>query len=580
MSNAEIARQLSRLADLSELDGDNPFKVRAYRNAAATLKDLGTAVEDLVSSGADLTSIKGVGKEIAAKVETLVRTGQMPQLLELEARVPVGLLELTQVKGLGPKQVTTLWRELGVESVDALEAAARAGRLADLKGFGVRSTERVLRGIDSYRRNVGRMPLGHVDVVLAPLLEHLLRVPGLKRLEVAGSYRRRKESVGDIDLLAEVDEPGGLSDALAEYDEVGTVIGKGETKTSVELASGLQVDLRTVEGASFGAALLYFTGSKEHNVELRQLALDRGWHLNEYGLFEGGAPGKDRPGGNRLAGATEEELYELLGLAFVPPELRQGRGEVAAAAAGDLPDLVELADLRGDLHMHTTWSDGRDSLGSMIEACVALGYEYMAVTDHSRSLALQGGLDDAKLRDQHVELAELTADRTDIRVLRGMEVDILRDGSLDVSDEQLANLDVVLVSVHSFFELPEVDQTERVVRALTHPRVNVYAHPLGRQIGQRDPISIDLDAVFEACAANGVAVEHNASPRRLDLPDVHLRAAVARGLKVFIGSDAHSARGLGVMHLGVSQARRAWVTAGDVMNTRPLAEVLAFLAKS
>ncbi len=580
MSNAEIARQLDRLADLSELDGDNPFKVRAYRNAATTIRDIETPVEELLAGGADLTAIKGIGKEIASKVRTLVQTGAMPQLIELEGRVPVGLLDVTRVKGVGPKQAATLWRALGVQSVDDLEAAARAGRLTELKGFGAKSAERILRGIESYRRNVGRLPLGHVDAVLVPLLERLLAVPGVQRLEVAGSYRRRKESVGDVDLVAVATAPSALHDALATYDEVATVLGGGDTKTSVELWSGLQVDLRTVEESSYGAALLYFTGSKEHNVELRQLALDKGWHLNEYGLYAGGAPGKDRHGGKRLAGATEEEVYANLGLPFVPPELREGRGEVAAAAAGELPDLIKLKDLRGDLHMHTTWSDGRDSLQAMIEACAALGYEYMAVTDHSGSLALQGGLDDEKLRRQHAELATLTAGRDDIRVLRGMEVDILKDGSLDVTDEQLANLDIVIVSVHSFFELAASVQTERVVKALSHPRVNVYAHPLGRQIGQRDPIAIEMEEVFAACAANGVAVEHNASPRRLDLPDVQLRAAVAAGLKVFIGSDAHSARGLGVMRLGVDQARRAWLTAGDVVNTRPLSEILTFLGKA
>lgn len=579
MSNAEIARHLDRLADLSEIGGDNPFRVRAYRNAAATLRDLETPVEDLVAAGADLTQVKGIGKEIAEKVRTLVQTGSMPQLVALEQEVPPGLLEVVKVKGVGPKQAATLWKALGVTSVDELEAAAKDGRITSLPGFGAKKVANILRGIESYRRNTGRVLLGQVDAVLDRLLTHLRAVPGVRRLEVAGSYRRRKETVGDIDIVAVADDPAALSDALTSYDEVAAVLGKGETKTSVELGSGLQVDLRVVAEESFGGALLYFTGSKEHNVQLRQRALERGWHLNDYGLFEGGEPGRERKGGRLLASATEDEIYARLGLAFIPPELRQGRGEVEAAAEGALPALIEPGDVRGDLHMHTTWSDGRDSLVAMVDACVALGYEYMAITDHSGSLALQGGLDDEKLRRQHAELAEVMAGRDDITVLRGMEVDILKDGSLDVTDEQLANLDVVLVSVHSFFELPEAQQTERVVRALLHPRVNVYAHPLGRQLGQRDPIALDLDAVFAACRENRVAVEHNASPRRLDLPDVHLRAAAQAGLKVFIGTDAHSVRGLGAMGLGVSQARRGWLTADDVVNTRPLAEVLAFLAK-
>lgn len=579
MSNAEIARHLRRLADLSELDGDNPFRVRAYRNAADVVADLEARVEDLLAQGADLTQIKGIGREIADKVRTLVETGAMPQLAALEQRVPVGLLEVIKVKGVGPKQAAALWKALGVTSVDELEAAAKSGRITELPGFGAKKVANILRGIESYRRNTGRVLLGEVDAVLQPLLERLRAVPGLRRLEVAGSYRRRRETVGDIDVVAVADDPAALSDALTSYDEVSAVLGKGETKTSVELSSGLQVDLRVVDEDKFGGALLYFTGSKEHNVELRQRALERGWHLNDYGLFEGGEPGRERRGGRLLASRTEEEIYAKLGMAWVPPELRQGRGEVEAAASGRLPKLVELADIRGDLHMHTTWSDGRDGLPAMIDACAALGYEYIAITDHSGSLALQGGLDDEKLARQHAELAEVTAGRGDVRVLRGMEVDILKDGSLDVTDEQLANLDVVLVSVHSFFELPQAQQTERVVRALLHPRVNVYAHPLGRQLGQRDPIAIDLDAVFEACRENRVAVEHNASYRRLDLPDVHLRAAAQAGLKVFIGTDAHSVRGLAAMELGVSQARRAWLTADDVVNAWPLEDVLAFIEK-
>ncbi len=579
MSNAEIARHLDRLADLSELDGDNPFRVRAYRNAAATVRDLETPVEELLASGVDLTAIKGIGKEIDQKVRELVTTGSMPQLAALEARVPPSLLEVVRVKGIGPKQAATLWRALGVTSVDELETAAEAGRITELPGFGTKKVAAILRGIESYRRNTGRVLLGQVDAVLAPLLQRLAAVPGLERLEVAGSYRRRKETVGDVDIVAVASDPAALSDALVAYDEVATVLGRGETKTSVELGSGLQVDLRVVAADRFGGALLYFTGSKEHNVELRQRSLERGWHLNDYGLFEGGEPGKDRVGGKLLASETEADIYARLGMAFVPPELREGRGEVEAAAAGNLPTLVEPGDVRGDLHMHTTWSDGRAPLSAMIDACAALGYDYIAITDHSGSLALQGGLDDEKLRRQHEELAEVMAGRSDVRVLRGMEVDILKDGSLDVTDEQLAELDIVLVSVHSFFELDEAQQTERVVRALLHPRVNVYAHPLGRQLGQRDPIALDLAAVFDACRENRVAVEHNASPRRLDLPDVQLRAAAQAGLKVFIGTDAHSVRGLGAMPLGVSQARRAWLTAGDVVNTWPLAEALAFIEK-
>lgn len=579
MTNAQLARMLDQLASLSELDGENSFKVRAYRNAAVVLRELHQQVEALLTDGFDLTTLKGIGKEIAEKVTVMVRTGSLPQLAALAERVPIGLLEVVQIKGIGPKQATTLWHNLGVTDVDSLEAAVSDGRVVALSGFGDKTAQRMARAIESYRRNSGRTPLGSVDAVLQPLLTRLRAVPGVERLDVAGSYRRRRESVGDIDLLACTSDPAALASALTGYDEVREVLGSGETKTSVLLASGLQVDLRTVAAESFGAAQLYFTGSKEHNVALRQRALERGWHLNEYGLFDGGKPGKAREGGTRLAGADEAEVYARLGLAFIPPVLREDRGEIVAAETGTLPRLVTVADIIGDLHMHTTWSDGKDGVLAMVDACVGRGYRYMAITDHSGSLALQQGLDEAKLARQHAELDAQLADRDDITVLRGMEVDILKDGSLDLSDHWLERLDIVLVSVHSFFELSQREQTARVVAAVSHPRVNVLAHPTGRLIGRRDPIELDLDAVFEACRANGVIVEHNAASKRLDLADTHLMAARRAGLKVAIDTDAHSVSGLAAMALGVDQAQRAWLEPSDVVNTLPLAELVGLLRK-
>ncbi len=581
MTNAEIARNLERLADLLELDGDNPFKIRAYRNAAVSIRELDTPLAEMHATGQELTTIKGIGKEIAAKARVMIETGALPQLVELTERLPIGLLDIVKIKGVGPKQASTMWEKLGVSTVDELEAAAQDGRLAGLPGFGAKTIENILRGIDSYRRNTGRMPVGKVDAVIRPLVDRLLAVSGLERLEIAGSYRRRRETVGDIDLVATASDSEALATTFVEYGEVETVLGRGPTKSSVVLFNGLQIDLRIVEPESFGAALLYFTGSKEHNVALRQRSLDRGWHLNEYGLFEGGEPGPERLGGKRLAGADEPSIYSLLGLAYIEPELRENRGEIEAAAAGELPTLVQLSDLRGDLHMHTTWSDGKQSAAEMIDACSELGYEYMAITDHSGSLVVQGGLTEEKLARQHRELDEICDGNTrgGVTLLRGMEVDILKDGSLDLSEEWLHRLDIVLVSVHSFFDLPRAEQTARVVRALSHPAVNVFAHPTGRLIGRRDPIELDLDEVFAACAANNVAVEHNASPSRLDLKDTHLRAAVAAGLKVAINTDAHSARGLQTMGLGVSQARRGWLTPADVINTWPLSEVRRFLSK-
>lgn len=573
MTNVEIGRNLDRLADLSEIDGDNPFKVRAYRNAASTVRDLHRQVSELLDEGFDLTSLKGIGKELAEKIKVMVSTGSLPQLAELAQRIPLGLLDIIRIKGVGAKQAATLWRDLGVRDVAELQSAVADGRVASLPGFGEKTALRIARAIEAYHRNSGRTPLGSVNAIIQPLRARLLAVQGVDRLEVAGSYRRRRESVGDVDFVASAADPAALTAALVDYDEVHEVLGSGATKTSVVLHNGLQVDLRIVPRDSFGAALLYFTGSKDHNVALRQRALERGWHLNEYGLYEGGEPGKDRPGGTRLAGVSEAEVYARLDLEYIEPVLREDRGEVAAAAAHQLPELITVDDIRGDLHMHSTWSDGKNSLVEMIDACVARGYQYMAITDHSASLALQQGLDEKKLARQHAELDDVLATRDDITVLRGMEVDILKDGSLDLSDEWLERLDIVLVSVHSFFDLSQAQQTARVVAAVSHPQVNVLAHPTGRLIARRDPIDLDLEAVFDACRANGVIVEHNAASKRLDLSDTHLMAAVRHGLDVAVSTDAHSVGGLGSVSLGIDQAQRAWLRPANVVNTLSLTDL-------
>ncbi|MEJ2476410.1 MAG: PHP domain-containing protein, partial [Desulfobacterales bacterium] len=391
--------------------------------------------------------------------------------------------------------------------------------------------------------------------------------------------RRRRETIGDLDLLVIADDGQAAGAALSGLDEVAEVLGSGDTKTSVRLTSGLQIDLRVVPYESFGAAWMYFTGSKEHNVALRQLAVDAGRHLNEYGLFHGGEPGRERKGGTRLAGATEEEVYQAFGMDWIAPELRERRGEIAAAREHRLPDLITGDAIRGDLHMHSTWSDGKSTVLEMIAACEERGYAYMALTDHSQALRMTGGLDAAKLARQWQELDELLDGREGITLLRGLEVDILGDGTLDLEEDWLERLDIVIASVHSHFDFDEPRQTERVVKAASHPQVNVLAHPTGRLLGERDPYAIDLDAVFDACAANGVAVEINASPARLDLNDVHTLAARHKGLTIVNNTDAHSTRHLEFMHFGVEQARRAWLSADAVLNTRPLDEVRRFLAK-
>ncbi|MFU8888048.1 MAG: DNA polymerase/3'-5' exonuclease PolX [Trueperaceae bacterium] len=584
-TNAVVAARLARLADLLEIDGANAFRVRAYRGAAETIEAHPEAIADLLARGDDLTALKGIGKDLAAALAALFDEGEIPALREVAERVPVGLLEVVRVPGVGPKRAATLWRELGVTSLDDLDRAAREGRVAELAGFGAKTQAKVLAGVAQVRRHGGRARLGDAEAALAPLLAAIRAASGVERVEVAGSLRRGRATVGDVDLLAVADEPAAAMATLRDHPDVAEVLGSGDTKTSVRLEGDLQVDLRVVPAASFGAAWQYFTGSKAHNVVLRQRAVDRGLRLSEYGLFRGGE-GDHPERGERLAGADEEGVYRALGLAWVPPELREDRGEIAAAADGRLPRLLEASDLRGDLHLHSTWSDGTAGIRAMRAACAERGYAYMAVSDHSQALRMTGGLDPAKLARQWAELDEIAAEdagRSDgdapPTLLRGLEVDVLKDGRLDLDDDWLARLDLVIVSVHGHLDLPQAQQTERVVRALQHPEVNVLAHPTGRLLGSREGMALDLDAVFEAAAAHGVAVECNASPYRLDLGDVELMRAVAAGCRVAIDTDAHALAGLDDMRYGVATARRAWLGREHVINAWPLGRLRAFLAK-
>ena len=590
-ANAAVAARLARLADLLEIEGANAFRVRAYRSAAETIDAHPEPIADMLARGGDLTELKGVGKDLAAAIAALFDQGEIPALREIAERVPIGLLDVVRVPGVGPKRAATLWRELGVTSLDDLDRAARGGRVAALGGFGEKTQAKVLAGVAQVRRQGGRMRLGDAEAAVAALLDALREAEGVERAEVAGSLRRGRATVGDVDLLAVAGAPAAAMAALREHPDVAEVLGSGDTKTSVRLEGDLQVDLRVVPSASFGAAWQYFTGSKAHNVALRQRAVDRGLRLSEYGLFRGGE-GDHPERGERLAGADEAGVYRALGLAWVAPELREDRGELAAAAEGRLPRLLELGDLRGDLHMHYTWSDGSAGVRAMRAACAERGYAYMAITDHSQALRMTGGLDAEKLARQWTELDEILAEDDERAagerggasqplpaLLRGLEVDILKDGRLDLGDDWLARLDIVIVSVHSHLDLPQAQQTERVVRALQHPEVNVLAHPTGRLLGGRKGMDLDLDAVFQAAAAHGVAVECNASPSRLDLGDVELMRAVAAGCAVAIDTDAHAVAGLDDMRFGVATARRAWLGRDQVVNAGSLERVRAFLAK-
>ena len=577
LSNAEIATQLARTAALLEIDGANAFRVRAYRNAAETVAAHPASLAVMVADDADLTALQGVGKELASAITALVREGALPQLVELSARVPLGLLEVVQVPGVGPKRAAALWHQRDVTDIASLERVAQEGRVADLPGFGAKTQARILSGIEHVRRHHGRVPLGDADALVTPLLELVREAPGVLRAAVAGSLRRGRETVGDVDLLASADDPAPVMRALREADAVAEVLGSGDTKTSVRLGGGLQVDLRVVAEEQFGAALAYFTGSKAHNVALRQRAVQRDLKLSEYGLV------REAEGDEEVIAADEEDaVYAGLGLPWIPPELREDRGEIAAAEAGELPALITLEALRGDLHMHTTWSDGADDPAAMLAACAARGYAYVAITDHSQALRMTGGLDAAKLARQWeaLDVLEVERDGDPPALLRGLEVDILRDGSLDLDDEWLARLDLVIVAVHSHFGLPQAEQTSRIVRALEHPQVNVLAHPTGRLLTRRDGYDVDLDAVFEAAAQAGVAIECNASPQRLDAGDVDLMRAVAAGCRVVINTDAHSVHGLDDMRFGVLTARRAWLEPAQVINAWPLERLRRFVARS
>jgi DNA polymerase (family 10) len=596
VDNVEIARTLAEVADILEIQGENTFRIRAYRNAVRTVEVQTVPLVRLVEQGTPLTSLPGIGKEMANHIREMVTTGTLVYRDELLAEFPRALIELMRLPGLGPKKARRLWDELGIDSVETLEAAGKSGQIAALSGFGAKSQEKILAGIEEWKTRGERQLLFDAERYVRPLLAYLQGAPGVLRLEAAGSYRRRKETVGDIDLLAASVEPRPVMERFLAYPQVATVLGSGDTKTSVVLGSGLQVDLRVVPPDCFGAALVYFTGSKEHNVKLRRRGVERGLKISEYGVFQVApgepvdpvapvdpvdpeapvpvsAPEDARPIAG-IAGKTEEEVYAAVGLAWIPPELREDCGEIEAAAKGPLPRLIEVKDLKGNLHMHSTWSDGKSTIEEMVGACVAAGYEYAAITDHSKALPMVQGLDAARARQQWLEIDAVRARHPEILLLRGMEVDILADGSLDLEDEMLDGLDIVVVSVHSRFELSEAEQTARVLTALRHPRVHVFAHPTGRLINRRRPIALDMDAVIGEAVKLGVTLELNANPHRLDLKDTHLRLARERGAKIVISTDAHRTTELDLMRCGVEQARRAGLEARHVLNTLPREEFL------
>jgi DNA polymerase (family 10) len=569
--NAEVARIFNRLADLLEIEGANPFRVRAYRDAARIVGDLPQDVAALVAAGKDLSELPGIGKDLAGKINEIVETGHLGLLEETERRVPESLLQLLTLGPLGPKRVKTLYDRLGIKSADDLAAAAKAGKIHDLRGFGPKMEQRLLDALAHRVKEEPRLLLATVEGVARDLVQHLGKAAGAGKVVVAGSYRRRKETVGDLDILVTATPGSDVMDRFVAFDEVADVLGHGRTRSTVRLRSGLQVDVRVVPEGSYGAALHYFTGSKAHNIAVRSRGVEHSLKINEYGVFKDDA---------RIAGRSEEEVYAAVGLPYIEPELRENHGEIEAALAGRLPRLITLADIKGDLHAHTTETDGRATLEEMAEGARAKGYRYLAITDHSKRVAMARGLDAKRLARQIKAIDRLNQRLDGTVILKGIEVDILEDGALDLPDAILKELDLRVCSVHYKLNLPPDRQTERIVRAMDNRYCDIIGHPTGRLLNRRDPFGVDLERIMRAALERGCFLELNAQPDRLDLNDAHCRMAKELGLKVAISTDAHSVANLDLMRFGIDQGRRGWLEPDDVLNTRSWPQLKELLRRA
>jgi DNA polymerase (family 10) len=571
MENIDVANAFEEVADLLEIQGANPFRIRAYREAARTIGTLNTPVESLVEKdGGALAELPGIGADLAGKIIVLCRTGTLPLLNQLKRKTPATLVTLLRIPGIGPKRAKLLYKKLGVKTIPQLEKAARAGRLSKVRGLGPTIERAILQGIEQEKVHRARFPIAEAEAHIRPLVELLRATPGVRRLDIAGSIRRRKDTVGDVDVLISATDPATVTDAFTGYEDVKRVLARGETRSAVRLSSGLQVDLRVVPESSYGAALHYFTGSKPHNIAVRLMGVKRHLKINEYGVFRGE---------RQVGGRTEKDVYAAVGLPWIPPELREDRGELEVARTHRLPHLVEIDDIRGDLQMHTTSTDGHNSLVEMVEACVGRGYGYIAITDHTKAVRVAGGLTSADFRRQSKEIDKVRKQFKDIVIFKSAEVDILEDGSLDLDDGMLGELDVVLVSVHSGFNMNRDAMTRRIIKALRHPHVHILGHPTGRLLGKREPFAVDMEQVVRAAVDHGVLLEINAQPDRLDLDDLHVAMARTAGAMLVISTDAHRVGELAYMQHGVDQARRGWCEAKDVANTRSAARFRKLLER-
>ncbi len=578
MENREVARILRQTAELLEIDGAQIGRYRSYERAAELIDALPEPVEELAKDEPKLLALPGIGERMAEHIREILRTGDYSLRKKLLEKYPPTILDLLKLQSLGPKRVALLWKKFRAGTVEQVAELARAGKLRELPGFGEKSEQNILKAVETFQKASGRFHIHVAEAAAEAILAHIRRLgKQIAAAEAAGSLRRGKETIGDLDILVTLprgkDSPQhvqAVAEHILTFEGIERILARGENKVSFQLTSGMQVDVRILEQKSFGAALLYFTGSKEHNVQLRRRANEMGYTLSEYALAT-------LKGERRVAGATEAEIYRKLKLAYIEPELREASGEIEAAAAGRLPKLIALEDIRGDLQMHTTASDGKNSIEQMAEAARRLGYQYIALTDHSKAVTVANGLDERRVLEQIRKIREAQKQFDDIRLLAGIEVDILKDGRLDLDEEVLAQLDVVVCSVHSYMNLDRAAMTERLLAAIENPYTQILAHPTGRLLLRRDPFEFDMEKVLEAARQHGVALECNSYPDRLDLKDTYLRMARERGVKIVISTDAHTTAHLPFMKYGVKMARRGWLEKKDVLNTLPAEKLLAAL---
>jgi len=571
IQNNDITILLRKIADLLSIKGADEFRIRSYRDAASTIEKLNEDLNDKVQKGDDLTELPDIGDSIADKIKEIVKTGSLDQLQKLEKEVPPQLTELLNIEGLGPERVNDLYRELNIESMDDLEEAVKNEKIRDIEGFGTKTEDKIRKELKRKRSQADRTLYSKAEEYAVPLIKYMRENEEVKKAEIGGSFRRKKETIGDLDILVAGDEAESISDHLKSFENVEEVIKEGESRTSVLLQSGLRVDLAIVKEKQFGSALQYFTGSKEHSIKLRERAAGRDLKLNEYGVFDA----DDK----RIAGKTEDEVYECLGLEFIEPELRENNGEIKAAENGDLPKLINADDIKGDLHMHTTYTDGDHSIEEMAQAAIEAGHDYIAITDHSKRVSVAGGLDADELRESWKEIDKINEKIDEITILKGLEVDILKDGTPDLADDVLKEADICIASVHYHLDLDIEEQTERIIRVLENHPIDILGHPTGRLIQEREEMKLDMERILDTAAEQNVFMEINSNPHRLDLKPEFIRLAKQKGVMCVISTDAHNTAELTNQKYGLFQARRGWLEKDDVLNTLEIDDLLEKLNK-